>query len=79
MKKKVLIIQLINDREITRDITNTNVGAPIGADANDFHYATLCQQISQNGYTDPDLVNENLYTHIAPSQIKTVSVKFETL
>ena len=75
--KKVLIITLISGREITRDLTLMNVGAPIGATANAPEYAQLCSAISSNGYTDTELVNEMQYTHIAPSQIATVTVKFE--
>jgi len=75
--KKVLTITLITGREITRDLTLMNIGAPIGATANDQSYAMLCQSISMNGYTDPELVSEMQYTHIAPSQIATVTVKFE--
>lgn len=75
--KKSLIITLISGREIIRDLTLMNVGAPIGAPANNEVYAKLCAAISSNGYTDPDLVTESSYTHIAPSQIVTVTVKFE--
>jgi len=75
--KKVLTITLISGRIITRDLTLMNIGAPIGAPANDASYAILCRDIGMTGYTDPDLVTEMKYTHIAPSQIATVTVKFE--
>ncbi len=75
--KKVLTITLNSGRIITRDLTLMNIGAPIGAMANDESYARLCQTICVNGYTDIDLVSEMQYTHIAPSQIATVTVKFE--
>lgn len=77
--KKTLIITLIDGREIRRDISAMNVNAPIGAPANDQSYALLCQMFCTNGYTDIDQVSDTLYTHIAPSQIKTVAVKFEEI
>jgi hypothetical protein len=75
MKKKLVIV-CIDGRIIERDITSVK-DAPIGATANDQFYAKLCQAISASGYTDPDTVTETNYTHLAPSQIKTVSVTFE--
>lgn len=81
--KKLLIITLTNGREITRDVTLLNFkmsdgqSIPIGSPANNEGYAIFCQTIAMYGYTDPDQVNDTQYTHIAPSQIKTVTVKFE--
>ena len=76
-QKKILIITLNDGREIKRDLTLLHVpGVPFGAPANDPGYATVCQQISICGYTDPENVSDTLYTHIAPSQIKTVSLQF---
>ena len=77
MKKKTLIITLVTGRVITRDITLENVNAPIGADANHPSYAMLCQAVSVNGYTDVNDVSESRYTHIAPSQIQSVTVTIE--
>lgn len=76
--KKLLIITLVDGRVIERDIT-TAQGFPIGAKANDEAYARFCQAISQGGYTDLDKpISDTEYHHIAPSQIKSVSIKFET-
>lgn len=76
-QKKILTITLIDGRVIERDLSNLPVpGVPIGAPANDPAYATMCQQISICGYTDIEKVNDKCYTHIAPSQIKTVSLQF---
>lgn len=73
--KKLLIITLIDGRTMERDITGQK-GFPLGAPANSEAYAMLCQTVAANGYTDIDCVNEKHYRHIAPSQIKTVEVKF---
>jgi hypothetical protein len=74
--KKLLVLTLIDGRVIERDIT-TAQGFPIGAKANDEAYARFCQAISQGGYTDLDkTISETEYHHIAPSQIKSVSVIF---
>ena len=75
--KKTLIILLVDGREITRDITKESIHAPIGAKANDEVYAKLCHSVCLGGYTDTEKVTDRNYTHIAPSQIKSVSVKFE--
>jgi hypothetical protein len=77
MKKKTLIITLIDGRVIHRDITLDNLQVPIGAPANHPSYAMLCQSIGVSGYTDIDSVTESSYTHIAPSQIKCVTVTIE--
>lgn len=74
--KKTLIITLVNGRVITRDISLMNI-APLGSPANDEAYAKLCQAISANGYTDPDRVTEESYTHIAPSQIQDVTITIQ--
>lgn len=74
--KKYLIITLVNDRVIKRDITQEK-SLPIGEPANSMVYAQICQQIAVAGCTDPDVTNETEYVHIAPGQIRTVKVKFE--
>jgi hypothetical protein len=73
--KKILIIILVSGRKIERDITSEK-GFPLGAPANDVHYATMCATIAANGYTDPDKTSDSQYSHIAPSQIASVDVKF---
>jgi hypothetical protein len=80
--KKFLIITLLDGRELKRDLTNEvpkdqHNRPRIGVPANDVHYAILCQTICCHGYSDIDVVTETNYTHIAPSQIKSVSVRFE--
>ena len=81
MKKKVMVIELnpgiVEGDKIERDISDIQ-GAPIGAHANDQFYAELCQRISAYGYTDTKSVSENNYTHIAPAQMRKVSVRFIT-
>jgi hypothetical protein len=76
MKQKILVIKLISGRIIERDLTNEKVTRAFGAPANDIDYAKICQGVCVNGYTDPDCVSETNYTHIAPSQIETVSMSF---
>jgi hypothetical protein len=75
--KKTLIITLITGRVIERDLTLANTGAPVGAPANDSTYAQICLSVCVNGYTDPDLTTEAQYTHIAPSQIQSVTIKLD--
>lgn len=75
MKTKQLRIVLINGHEIIRDISNENI-APIGSPANHESYARMCSIISVNGYTDTAKTDSETYTHIAPSQIKSVAVEF---
>lgn len=74
MKKKILSVKLVSGREIKRDITLEPVTSSFGAPANDIAYAKICQGICVNGYTDPEQVSATNYTHIAPSQIETVSL-----
>lgn len=74
MKKKFLIVNINDGRQIMRDITLEKI-APIGAPANDPEYAIFCASIAQAGYNH-ETSDENHYIHIAPSQIKTVEVKF---
>ena len=73
-KKKILSIKLINGRLIQRDITLQLITSQFGAPANDIAYAHACQEICMKGHTDPDTVDETNYTHIAPSQIESVSL-----
>lgn len=75
MRKKLLIINLVDGRIIERDIT-TEKGFPLGAPANDMSYLQLCQTIAGTGYLDPDATTEKEAVFIGPSQIKTVHVKF---
>jgi hypothetical protein len=75
-KKKILSIKLVSGRIIERDVTLEKITRQFGAPANDIDYAKICQGICINGYTDPDKVNESNYTHIAPSQIESVSLTF---
>jgi hypothetical protein len=77
--KKVIKIELIDGRIITEDITDHKEvkRLPINTPANDSAYAVMCQGIACGGWTaqDSDL-GPKKYKHIAPSQIKTVSVEF---
>lgn len=77
--KKVVKIELIDGTIIERDISNEREikMMPLNTPANDARYAMMCQGIACGGYTaqDPDL-GPKKYKHIAPSQIKTVSVEF---
>lgn len=80
--KKTLIITLIDDRVIERDFTTVSFKNPDGtlimnAPANDQGYAQFCQMMAMSGCTDPDQTNEQIYTHIAASQIKTVAFKID--
>jgi hypothetical protein len=84
MKKKIIIIELVDGRKILRDISKEDfkdhTGRPLlllNAPANHPVYAGICQAICAGGYTDIEANNENRYTHIAPSQIKSVSFQFE--
>jgi hypothetical protein len=73
--KKFLIIKTVDGGEIKRDITLDKI-APIGAPANAPEYGLLCAQIAQTG-CNHEWSNETHFILIAPSQIKTVEVKFE--
>jgi hypothetical protein len=75
MKKKFLIINMVDGGQIKRDITLDKI-APIGAPANDPAYGLLCAQIAQTG-CNHEWSNETHFILVAPSQIKTVEVKFE--
>ena len=74
--KKLLIIELHAGRVIERDLSKEK-GLPIGEPANSPTYAQLCMAIATGGCSDVDHNNENQYTHIAPSSIKSVTIKFE--
>jgi len=80
MKKKYLIIELIDGTRITEDWTS-RPGAPFNAGANDEFYVQVAAAISANGYSDirseARACDATYYSHIAPSQIKTVSFEFK--
>lgn len=73
MKKKILTIKLISGRIIERDLSLEHISKQFGAPANDIAYAAMCQAICMHGYTDPEKADDKRYTHIAPSQIETVT------
>lgn len=77
--QKIVTIHLqpgiIEGNKVERDVTNIQ-GIPLGAPANSEYYAQLCQMYAVSGCTHPDQVNADKYTHIAPSQIITVTFEF---
>lgn len=77
--KKLLKVEMIDGTMIERDLTDEKEirRLPVGTAADDMAYAQLCQGIACCGYTsqDPD-VGPKKYKHIAPSQIKSVTVEF---
>jgi hypothetical protein len=80
MKKKYLVIELLDGTMITEDWTN-RPGAPFGAGANDGFYAGVCMAIAANGYTDiregARPIDATFFRHIAPSQIVAVCFEFK--
>lgn len=77
--KKTLIINLVDGSKIERDITYEKITETLGAPANDPNYARLCAMLATGGCSDTrvdGIPNEKEYGHIAPSQIKSVVVKF---
>jgi hypothetical protein len=72
--KKLVVITLHDGTVVTRDITTLNI-APFGAPANAPEYAQYCAAMCQIGFTDYENTSEKQYTHIAPSNIKSVAVK----
>jgi len=73
--KKILTITLIDNRKIESDITDklAKSNVPFGAPANDPFYVQMCSTIAASGYPELETESRENYTHIAPSQIKSVS------
>lgn len=81
--KKIITITLVDDRKIEVDITAEKIydqagrevlllNAPVDHPA----YLIRVSTIAMGGYTDRDRSNDKRYSHIAPSQIKSVSLEF---
>jgi hypothetical protein len=79
MKRKYLLITLIDGSEHEHDIENlaNMVQVPIGAPASHQGYLTLAQLVATKGFCPSEKANPP--TWIAPSQIKKVSIVIEGL
>jgi hypothetical protein len=78
--KRLLIITMHDGTKITRALDppkdergNLILNLPADSD----HYAHLCMAVAAGGCSDVDNNNAKEYTHIAPANIKKVTVKFE--
>lgn len=75
----MLLIELVDGSVIKRDISDEPEikKLPIGTPANSPTFAGICQAIACGGFSSQDTdIGPKKYKHIAPSQIKTVSVEF---